>query len=305
MLATSKELQVIVRVIVAALLSMLAITSLSAQEQTPPVSVDKAVQAVANVESKQRESLPLWEAGVFGMGISHPAYPGAETQSSLAFALPFIIYRGDILRIDRGDVGVRALKTPRTEIDVGFAASLAARASAIPARRGMDDLGTLLEFGPRLKINLGDETLGRSDSRLQLPLRFVFDANDHLRYKGIAYELQWIRELWLAEKWRISSNLGAVWGDQDLVNTFYRVLPSEATPDRAAYTPTAGLISIRGSLLATKLLTPEWRVLGYFRVESVAAGINQDSPLIRKEVGWTVGLGMAYTLAQSERLSGN
>ena len=46
------------------------------------------------------------------------------------FGLPFVIYRGEYLRIDRGTVGVRAIKTPRTEVDVGFAASLGSRCFA-------------------------------------------------------------------------------------------------------------------------------------------------------------------------------
>lgn len=103
---------------------------------------------------------PLWEAGVLGTGVSQPAYPGAEERANLLLPLPYMIYRGKYLRIDRGTVGVRAIKTPRTELDVGFAASLGSRADNIEVRRGMDDLGILLEFGPRLKINLEDLSEG-------------------------------------------------------------------------------------------------------------------------------------------------
>jgi len=245
--------------------------------------------------------LPLWEAGVFGAGISQPAYPGAEERANLLLGLPLFIYRGEYLRIDRGTVGVRAIKTPRTEVDVGFAASLGSRAADSEARRGMDDLGTLLEFGPRLKINLGDVSEGRSDSRIQLALRSVFDADDHFSYRGIAFEPQWVRDMHLPNGWLVSTNLGAVFGDQKLADTFYRVAPSEATPNRPRYDARSGLIALRASLFASRLFTPDVRVFSYLRLDSVEGAANQNSPLVRRDSGWSVGLGFAWTLSHSER----
>jgi outer membrane protein len=245
--------------------------------------------------------LPLWEAGVFGAGLSQPAYPGAEDRASMLLGLPFVIYRGEYLRIDRGTVGVRAIKTPRTEVDIGLAASLGSRAADSEARHGMDDLGTLLEFGPRLKINLGDVSQGKSDSRIQLALRSVFDADDHLSYRGIAFEPQWVKDVYLLNGWLVSTNLGAVFGDQKLVDTFYRVTPDEATQNRPAYVARSGLIALRASLFASRLLTPDLRFFSYLRLDSLQGAANQGSPLVRRDSGWSVGLGFAWTMAHSER----
>ena len=248
-------------------------------------------------------NLPLWEAGLFAGGATQPAYLGADERSSLLLGLPFIVYRGEYLRIDRGTVGVRAIKTPRTELDIGFAASLGSRAEDIEARRGMDDLGMLLEFGPRLKINLGEIGDGKRDSRIQIPVRGVFDVNDHLRYRGIAYELQWVSDMELPANWIVTSNLGALFGDQQLVDTFYRVAPAEATAVRPAYDAKSGLIALRATLLASRLFIPEARFFSFLRFDSVAGAANQDSPLVRRETGWTLGIGLAWTLAQSERMA--
>ena len=245
--------------------------------------------------------LPLWEAGVFGAGLSQPAYPGAEDRASMLLGLPFVIYRGEYLRIDRGTVGVRAIKTPQMEVDIGFAASLGSRAADSEARHGMDDLGTLLEFGPRLKINLGDVSQGKSDSRIQLALRSVFDADDHLSYRGIAFEPQWVKDVSLLNGWLVSTNLGAVFGDQKLVDTFYRVTPDEATQNRPAYVARSGLIALRASLFASRLLTSDLRFFSYLRLDSLQGAANQGSPLVRRDSGWSVGLGFAWTMAHSER----
>lgn len=262
-----------------------------------------AEQAVitASPSEPASTSLPLWEAGLFAAGITQPAYPGADEGASLLLGLPFVIYRGEYLRIDRGSVGVRAIKTPRTEVDIGFGASLGSRAEDIEARRGMDDLGMLLEFGPRLKINLGDVSEGQSSSRIQLPVRAVFDVNDHFKYRGIAYELQWVTDMEFPSDWNVTSNLGAVFGDQQLADTFYRVAPGEATSVRPAYNARSGLIALRATVLASRLFTPDMRIVSYLRFDSVQAGANHASPLVRRDTGWTIGLGLAWTLAQSER----
>ena len=74
-------------------------------------------------------ALPLWEAGVFGGTAVTPAYPGSNERSTRTLALPYLVYRGEVLRADRSGVGARLVNTDRTEFDVGFALSLPARRS--------------------------------------------------------------------------------------------------------------------------------------------------------------------------------
>jgi MipA family protein len=197
---------------------------------------------------------------------------------NLIYGLPYVIYRGEYLRVDRGTVGVRAIKTERTELDVGFDASLGSRAEEVEARRGMDDLGILLEFGPRLKITLGDVSKGRTDSRIQLPLRGVFDASDHFGFRGIAFEPQWVFDKRLAHGWQTSLNLGAVFGDQKLVDTFY----------------------LRAGMFVSHAVSHDVRFFGVIRLDSVNGSANYNSPLIRRDHGWFVGIGLAWALARSE-----
>ncbi len=244
---------------------------------------------------------PLWEAGVLGTGVSQPAYPGAEERANLLLPLPYMIYRGKYLRIDRGTVGVRAIKTPRTELDVGFAASLGSRADNIEVRRGMDDLGILLEFGPRLKINLEDLSEGIQQSRIQFALRGVFDINDHLSYHGMAFEPAWVNEITIPESWATTISIGALLGNQQLVDTFYRVPPAEATTTRPAYNAQSGLISTRASILSSRMINRDLRFFGYLRFDSVAGAANHDSPLVQRDNGWSAAIGLMWTLARSER----
>lgn len=244
--------------------------------------------------------LPLWEAGLFGIAITQPAYPGSEEHVSRALGLPYLIYRGKYLRAERGTVGLRALKTPRTEVDVGFAASLGSHSSDIAARQGMANLGTMIEFGPRLKIKLADLANGRSQSRLQFPLREVIDISNGFVSRGIAFEPEWVTGTRLPRHWFVSTSLGAIFGDTKLADTYYGVAPGEATATRSSYTAGSGLIALRAGLIAAHALTPEVRLFYIFRIESLAGAANRDSPLVRRNFGWGAGVGISWALARSE-----
>lgn len=285
--------------IAVATLLFLTISALAQDDPEQKIWAQDAKTQFAPASSAPR--LPLWEAGLFGLGFTQPAYPGADDRVSRALGLPYAIYRGDFLRADRGSVGVRALKTPRIEVDVGFAASLGSNSSDIAARRGMANLGTMIEFGPRLKVNLGDVSTGSSDSRLQFPLREVIDVSHGFRSRGIAFEPEWVTGTRLSNRWFISTSLGAMFGDGNLAGTFYGVAPGEATPTRASYTARGGLIALRAGLLASHSLTPDVRLFYIIRLDSLAGAANRDSPLVRRDVGWSAGIGLAWALARSEQ----
>jgi outer membrane scaffolding protein for murein synthesis (MipA/OmpV family) len=59
------------------------------------------------------------------------------------------------------------------------------------------------------------------------------------------------------------------------------------------------LISWRLSLNATRLLTPDWRIVGYARMDSVAGAANRASPLVQQRTGVSGGIALSYTLFRS------
>jgi MipA family protein len=242
--------------------------------------------------------LPLWELGVFAVTASQQAYPGASQQTSRSIVLPFGVYRGQFLRADRGTFGVRAVKTPEFEIDVGFGGSLGSDSDRIEVRRGMPDLGTLVEAGPRLKWNLnGDDGAGRL--RAEFPLRGVFDLSDGFRYKGLSFEPELTYEARASQGWRWSAGAGLVAGNRRLTDVLYGVAPQFATPERAAFDARAGLIAWRVSGTVSYLITPDLRLIGFARADTVAGAANRASPLVQQRTGVSGGIALSYTLFRS------
>jgi MipA family protein len=241
---------------------------------------------------------PLWEAGLAAFANQAPAYPGSAQRTRNAIALPYLIYRGRLLRAEQGTVGVRAARTETAELDIGFAGSFGSAASSNDARRGLPDIGTLVEFGPRLRWRLGPAFGGNLAATV--PLRGVFDLSNRFEYRGLALEpaLSWGTR---AAGFNLGASVGLLIADERLADTFYGVAPAFATPTRPAYTARAGLVATRVGLNASRRVHPDWVVFGYARVDSVRGAANRTSPLVDKPTGSSFGVGVSWTFARSER----
>ena len=255
-----------------------------------------AGRAAAQPEAAPRQ--PLWELGLFGITGTQLAYPGSAQRVTPTLVLPYFIYRGPLLRADQGTVGLRAAKTATTELDIGFAGSFGSAASDNRVRRGMPDIGTLVEFGPRLRWRLGPAFGGNLGAAV--PLRGVFDINNRFDYRGLALEpsLSWGTRV---AGFNLGTSLGLLIADQRLADTFYGVAPAFARPGRPAYEAQAGLVATRLSFNVSRRLHRDWVVFGFARVDSVRGAANRGSPLVDEPTGTAVGLGLSWTFARSER----
>lgn len=258
--------------------------------------------ALVNAQSTSdaRVAEPLWEVGAVGFGLSQQAWPGSREEVRRAIAVPYVLYRGPLLRIDRGAAGLRAIKTEAFELDIGFSGALGSRVGETEERRGMPELGTLVEFGPRGRWNLGAAP-GGGQWRFQLPLRGVFDVNDRFSNRGLALEpeIQWIHPNLAG--WSVVASGSALLGDRRLAGAFYDVSPAFATALRPAYDAGAGLIASRLRLTASHRLSRDWRIFGFGRLDSVAGAANAGSPLASRTTGYSVGVGVQWTWMRSDR----
>lgn len=257
--------------------------------------------AHAQSEGEAKGRKPLWEVGVVAGGVSQLAYPGADQQVRRVAAVPYVIYRGEFLRADRDTAGLRAIRTDDFELDVSFAGAFGASSDKVEARRGMPDLGTLIEFGPRLRWKLGDGP-GGGQWRFDLPLRGVFDISDRAAHRGMTLEPEVFFRRESPTGWTYAMRFGVIVADQRLADTFYEVAPRYATADRPAYEAKPGLVAWRVGTTLSRKLGPDWRVFGFARVDHVGGAANRASPLVRRDTGLTAGIGASYTWLRSDTL---
>jgi len=243
---------------------------------------------------------PRWELGVVAVGVSQQAWPGAAARVQRALVVPYAFYRGPVLRVDRDTVGLRAVRTPDFELDVGFAGAFGSSAKDIPARQGMPDLGTLVEFGPR-----GTWQLGRSASgtrwQVALPLRGVFDADARGQWRGFTLEPELQARHDTPGGWRLTGSASVLFGDERINDTIYGVAPVWATAARPAWEGRPGLVAWRLGFSASRPMGPDWRIFGFARLDDVSGAANAGSPLVQQRRGVTAGLGLQWTFLRSSQ----
>lgn len=252
----------------------------------------------APADADPATDLPLWEAGLLGLSIEQLAYPGADEQVQRNFILPYLIYRGDFLRADRDNVGLRAYKSEKLEVDVGFAAALGSSDGDIQVRQGMPELGTLVEAGPRLRWTISDNIWG-SRLRLDLPVRAAFDVEDGMRYGGVSFEPALFVDVTTTKDLSYTFGVSALFGSEMLTDRFYQVADEFANADRPEFDAQPGLIALRFSGAISKKFSSKWRGFSFARYETVSRAENQHSPLVVQNGGWSVGFGVTYIWARS------
>lgn len=261
-----------------------------------------ALPALVCAQESPGSGLPLWEVGLIGGAISTPAYPASGQRNQRALALPFFVYRGEVLRADRDGLGARLLHTDRVEFDIGFAASLPASSNDIELRQGMPDLGTLIEFGPRVKIILAEPAPNQRVT-FELPLRAVLEFNAGVRQVGYALEPKLSYQWQQRGDWRLKSSLSLMIGDQQLNRYFYEVPGAFVTTNRPAYDAQAGLIGSRIGIDSIKRLGPDLNLFAFARYDWHDGASNRASPLFAQSQGSSIGLALTWTLGRSKALA--
>jgi outer membrane protein len=266
-------------------------------EATAPV--DAGTERSADVDAGRP---PLWTAGLFMVAGDHAAYPGSDRQVQSATVLPFVTWRGPVFRVEGGGAGLRGLRTPRFELDIGASASFGSDGKDTGARRDMPAIGTLVELGPSLRINLGELAEGgkRPPWRLDLPVRAVFDADRDFDHGGLSFEprLSWRLPSWAGGSPSLYAS--ALFGSRALNAMYYGVEPAYATPDRQAYDAKGGLVSSRLGASWSRTLLPHLRLGLHAGLESVRGAANEDSPLVRKSLSHTLALTLTWTALRSD-----
>ena len=108
--------------------------------------------------------LPQWEAGIGISALTIPDYRGADQSQFYVFPIPYLIYRGDVLKVDRRAVRGVFFKSERLEVDTSFSGSPPVRSGRNGARP-MGQSDPALVRPRRLRRTRGRTSWTRSSPR--------------------------------------------------------------------------------------------------------------------------------------------
>ena len=249
------------------------------------------------------EDEPLFELNLVGGVGTVPDYPASDQHHIRAIALPFATYRGTSVRANYEGIQADVVKRPQLGADASIGFSLPSSSDSNVARRGMPDIDTLLEIGPRLYVLI--PTGSTKEFRLIFPIRAVI-ATDLQRWtdRGLLFAPGFIYKIPLQEnhKSNLIFNLGINFGTNRLNQYFYEVLPEFAQADRPVYRSRAGYIGSRASAIYT-ISSRRFRYFAAAGVQSYKGSANAVSPLHRKDYDATLFGGVIWSFYHSDAKS--
>jgi MipA family protein len=266
--------------------------------------------AQAFAESEELEPLndvkPLWEAGVGGFTGSVPDYPAAGQNTVHAFALPYLVYRGNILRVggeeNRGAISGRFINNDLFEFDVSLSAAFPVESSDNNARRDMPDLDFLLGIGPQLIFKLVNEP-GHRELDFKLQVRSVYSTDfSSINHRGYVFnpKLNYTHEHVTDLDLKVFTSVGPIFATEKLMDYFYEIDAEFVTPSRRAYDADAGYLGSNITLGISKRFNSQFRLILGTRLGIYHGATNDDSPLFKEKLNLGVFTAFAWSFKQSE-----
>jgi outer membrane scaffolding protein for murein synthesis (MipA/OmpV family) len=259
-----------------------------------------ALLAVQGTVAMSRE-LPLWEVGVGLFPFTFPAYRGSEDQQYYLLPFPYLVYRGDYLRMDREGLRARLFDTDRVQLNISVNASAPARSDDNNAREGMPDLDPTVEIGPSLNILLAKLT-DKHSLKMKLPVRSVI-ATD----LGGTEQAGWIFNPHLKLEsedvfggWDAGLSLGPLFGNGKYHAYYYAVDQQYATATRPAYSASGGYSGTLALASLSRRFNRIW-MGGFIRYDNLSGAQFEDSPLFETDHSLMAGIAIAWIFKQSSR----
>lgn len=253
----------------------------------------------------QAEPKPLWELGFGVAPMVLPDYRGSDESRGYFLPLPYIVYRGEILRIDRQGIFARLIDGRHARFDLSFDAGPPVDSSRNEARARMPDLDAVFEVGPSLELCIWNECGAERVAQFRLPVRAVFSTDfGSVESRGGVLFPHFnidLRNLGPDGGWRYGVSLGALYATERNHDYYYEVSPAYATPTRPTYDAGGGYSGARLAMTLSKRFRRLW-VGGFVRYDDLSGTAFAGSPLMRKEYSLQAGFGVAWVFDESEQL---
>jgi outer membrane scaffolding protein for murein synthesis (MipA/OmpV family) len=246
---------------------------------------------------------PRWEIGVGVAALSMPAYRGSDEQHGYVFPVPYAIYRGDVLKVDREKASGMFFRWERVNLNVSLSGTAPASSNGLKAREGMPDLAATIEVGPQLDAVLSEGSGFRFE--LTIPVRRVV-AVDTSGLRGIGWVTNpslnlVVKNVGPGGGWEAGISGGPLWADAGLHDYYYGVSPDQATADRPAYQAHGGYSGSVLTLSVTKRYPRLWTGM-FLRANLLQGAAFGGSPLLKERVGFLAGLVISWVPLQSRDL---
>lgn len=233
-----------------------------------------------------------------GVGIGGqylPHYRGSRETHTRVLPIPVVEYKGRILKSDRDGTRAEFSLSERIEFNISADLALNDGAEDNRLRQGMPELESEFQLGPSLNIDLTGNGFNRG-LILRLPIRPVITIGSDVNYIGYTFNpvVTWIKPD-VFDHWRVSLDLGALYGSQDYHEHYYSVTSEYVTASRPEYYAKSGFSGTFSELG----ISSRHKNLFYgisFRYDNLSNAVFYKSPLVETDNYWSISFGMGWFL---------
>ena len=250
------------------------------------------------------EEKPLWELGI-GLGLLQiPDYRGSDENRLYLLPYPYLVYRGDILKVDEQRVSGQIFKTDRILLDFSGYGAVPVKSSDNSARAGMPDLDPTFELGPALKIKLWESKEYKFKLDLTLPVRAFFSTNfSSVSHVGWVFSprINFVKDDLIPDTGlNLGISAGPMFVDSGYHAYYYTVEPAYATAARPAYSAGGGY---SGSTLTVGLgkAYKQFIFNAFVSADFLQGASFENSPLVRRETSIMSGFSVSWIFFKSEK----
>lgn len=242
-----------------------------------------------------QDSLPRLELGVGLFALDAPDYRGSADSNTFLLPIPYVKYRGEVLRVDEGIQGVVYESSDWLfTLSADFAPPTD---DENPEREGMDELDAIFEIGPSLNYRF--LPLQNSGWWIDLPLRFAYAIGSKPDGVGRVFQprLSWRKPARRLGEWKLHFLVGPVYSSAQHHAYFYSVDPAEATLTRPAFDADSGFSGLRTEFTFSRRIGAYW-LGGFIRHDDLNHSVIDDSPLVLETESWMGGIALAWVFRQ-------
>lgn len=250
---------------------------------------------------------PLWEVGLFSGAARLPHYRGSDEYKAYVIPLPYLIYRGEIFRASRDGLKGVFWSNDRIETAISFSGSPPADEDN-DARKGMSELGAILEVGPGVRIFIsGKENPNPLYLKAGVRAAISVDTDDYgVAYQGIRGNVKLVyvnRTRFEDQGMILGVNAGVDFANREYNDYIYSVDLSDATAFRPAYNADGGYAGFSLSANVVKKLNDRCAVGAYYRWDNLSGTAYADSPLVKTENNHILGIALIWKIFESKETS--
>jgi MipA family protein len=252
--------------------------------------------------SVHADEKPLWELGLGTGALVFNDYRGADALHVWPVPIPYFLYRGDILKVDREGLRGKLFHQDRIELNLSVDVTPPVRNDS--ARAGMPDLRSTLQIGPELDVHLWRSADRRVKLDLRVPVSAAITIAPDPQRVGTIYDAHLtldIAQFPGEHGWKLGLLAGPLFADSRYNRYFYSVGPQYATATRPTYDAPGGYAGTQMLLSLTRRSPSFWAGM-FLRHDSLAGASFQSSPLVQRNSYWFGGFGVAWILRSSTRL---